>query len=191
MADYCNLTLYDTKMIFIIMKQKYNLALIPQAKAEEVIHLSQKLSKLADKYLLGKNSNPHVTLYQFEMEAQELAPLCSRLKKEWQEKPIALSFGQLSYTTFNKRIYWISLLPKQTVILHKLHSKIAELIGLPVKTAFDPHMTLINSKNKPSEQEVQKLLPLAQPLTDTFILCLGSSDEVGQLTEILYRFEPF
>lgn len=171
------------------MKRKYNLALIPQTKADEVISIARKFSAIADKYLLGENSNPHVTLYQFEVEESEDG-IWARVSEAWKEKPITLAFNEMSCITFDNVIYWVSLLPDQTAILLKMHNNIAGMIALPVKKSFDPHMTLINSKNKNYENEVQRLSPSYHAIRDTFVLCLGRSDDVGQLTEILHRHEP-
>lgn len=172
------------------MKRKYNLALIPQMKGNEVVSFAHMFSSIADKYLLGENSNPHVTLYQFEIEEKEVGDVWARISDEWEEKPIALEFNKFSCITFDNTTYWVSLLPDQNAALHKMHSKIAHMVGLPIKASFDPHMTLISSKNKGYEKEVQKLSPLYHTIADTFVLCLGRSDDVGQLTEILYRHEP-
>lgn len=50
------------------MPKKYNLALIPVSKGVEAVRFAKKFAGLADKYLLGDNSLPHVTIYQFEYE---------------------------------------------------------------------------------------------------------------------------
>lgn len=171
------------------MKRKYNLALIPQTKNDEAVSLARKFSGIADKYLLGENSNPHVTLYQFEIEEKEVDDIWARVSEEWEEKPITLEFNKFSCITFDNFTYWVSLLPDQDAILRKMHSNIADMIRMPVKKSFDPHMTLISSKNKDYEKEVQKLSPSYHTITDTFVLCLGRSDDVGQLTEILHRHE--
>ncbi len=172
------------------MKGKYNLALIPQTKADEVVSFARKFSTIADKYLLGENSNPHVTLYQFEVEEEDEEAIWARVSETWKEKPLTLTFNKMSCNTFDNVIYWVSLLPDQIAILHKMHGNVAGMIELPVKKSFDPHMTLINSKNKDYENEVQRLCSSCYTMTDTFVLCFGRSDDVGQLTEILYRHEP-
>ncbi len=171
------------------MKRKYNLALVPQTKADEIVRLAQKFSGLSDRYLLGENSYPHVTLYQFESEENAVDATWFRISAAWEEKPITLEFHKFSCITFDDIIYWISLLPNQGDVLHKMHHSIAEMIGLPIKESFNPHMTLINSKNKDYEKGVLRLAPSYRPIADTFILCQGRADEVGQVTEVLYRQE--
>ncbi|EKD71618.1 MAG: hypothetical protein ACD_46C00144G0008, partial [uncultured bacterium] len=39
------------------------------------------------------------------------------------------------------------------------------------------------------EKEVDKLRHFYFPITDTFILALGKCDEIGQFTEVVYRYE--
>ena len=171
------------------MKKKYNLALIPMSENEEFINLSQQFSSIADKYLLGQHSLPHVTLYQFEFEEKEIENVWGKIIKEWQEKPINLEFSHFSFITFDNTIFWVSLLPKNIDPLHKMHNIIAKSILLPSKKSFDPHLTLMNTKNKSYEKEVDKLRHSYFPITDTFILSLGKCDEIGQFTEVIYRYE--
>ena len=171
------------------MKKKYNLALTPVSRDEEFINLSQKFLTIADKYLLGKNSLPHITLYQFEIEEEEIEHVWEKVNKEWEEKPIDVELSKFSCITFDNTIFWVSLLPSNTDILHEMHSEIATLINLPIKKSFDPHLTLINTKDKDYEKEVAKLSGSYVPTTDTFTLTLGKCDEIGQLTEIIHRYE--
>jgi 2'-5' RNA ligase len=171
------------------MKKKYNLALTPISKDEEFINLSQEFSGIADKYLLGKNSMPHITLYQFEIEEEEIEHVWEKVSKEWEEKPINLQLSQFSCISFDNTIFWVSLLPNSTDILHEMHGKIATLLNLPIKKSFDPHLTLINTKNKDYEKEAAKLSGSYVPITDAFMLTLGKCDPIGQLTEIIHRYE--
>lgn len=172
------------------MKLKYNLALIPQIKSEAFLRVAHQFSDIADQYLLGKKSNPHVTLYQFEMEENEVNRIWARVCEGWETKPVTLEFNKFDCRTFDDLTNWASLLPDQRIILHKMHHRIADLLGLPVKAVFDPHVTLFNSKNKEYEQKVARLFLSYNKIIDTFVLCLGRSDAVGQLIEILYRYEP-
>jgi 2'-5' RNA ligase len=170
------------------MEQKYNLALIPLFKNNQVRLLAQKFSTYADKYILGEKSLPHVTLYQFRIAEDTTNHLWNRICKKWEEPPITLEFNTFSFTKNDKDIFWIALLPNQRNILDKMHTQIANILQLPVKTAFDPHMTLINSKNIESETAIPAVADSYKPIKDNFVLSLGKSDEVGQLTEIIYRF---
>lgn len=50
-------------------------------------------------------------------------------------------------------------------------------------------MTLISSKNNEYEKEVALVADSYKPIIDTFILSLGLSDDIGQLTEIIYSYD--
>lgn len=88
---------------------KYNLALIPVSKGDEAVEYAKQLSELADKYILGKDSLPH--------------------------------------------------------------------------------MTLLNTRNKDYEKDVDSIKKSYNPISDKFVLSLGHSDDVGQLTKILFTLE--
>lgn len=83
------------------MEKKYNLALMPILKSNEFIEVAQKFSGVSDKYLLGKNSFPHVTLYQFEAEEKEIDGIWQKVTDVWRQKPIDLELGEFSYITFD------------------------------------------------------------------------------------------
>jgi len=53
----------NLKVKEVLMKKKYNLALIPISKSDEVMALAKKFSTIADRYLPGDSSFPHITLY--------------------------------------------------------------------------------------------------------------------------------
>lgn len=166
---------------------KYNLALTPLSKGDEVVKCANQLSKLADKYLLGKNSLPHVTLYQFETEENEIKNIWNCVGKAWNEEPIELEFKKFSSVTFNGVIYWVSLLPNNRDKLHEMHGLIAQVLNKQIKSSFDPHMTLFNTKNKDHDKEVYAMRKLYKPISDTFVLSLGNSDDVGQLTKVIFN----
>lgn len=167
------------------MKQKYNLALIPMNINSDIIKISQPHSNVADKYLLGNHSLSHITLYQFKMET--IDSLWRRVCELWKEKPITLEFNQFSCVTFDNKIYCISLMPNNRDMLLNMHVKIAGIIGFPSKENFDPHMSLFTTQNKNYKNRMDELSRNYIPLKDNFILSLGKSDEVGQLTEIIYK----
>ncbi len=167
----------------------YNLALTPISNGDEAVKYAKKLSNLADKYLLGESSLPHITLCQFEANEVEVKDIWGRISEVWKEEPIELEFKEFSCITFDNVIFWASLLPDKCNELHKLHKLITQVLNKPIKKHFDPHMTLINTKNKGYEKEVTALKSIYQPITDKFILSLGCSDAVGQLTKIIYTYE--
>lgn len=168
------------------MKNKYNLALVPMSKSGEFIDVAHKLLSISGNYLLGKNSLPHVTLYQFDAEDNEIAAIWSKICEMWHGKSIDLELAEFSYITFDNDTYWISLLPKNSEVLHKMHLLIADILKLPSKKNYDPHLTLINTKNNRLQDEIKRIEKSFVPITDVFRLSLGRSDEVGQFTEIIY-----
>jgi 2'-5' RNA ligase len=168
---------------------KYNLALIPMTKADKVIELSRKFLTIADKYLLGKKSLPHVTLYQFEAEKEDIKAVWKHVCDVWEKKSIALEFKEFSCITFDENIYWISLLPDNRDTLYKMHNIIANIIKQPGRKKIDPHMTLINTKNTTYKKKVDELSGLYTPIIDIFTLALGKSDDVGQFTKVIYFFD--
>jgi 2'-5' RNA ligase len=166
---------------------KYNLALTPISQAEKVIKFAANFSNLSDKYLLGKDSLPHVTLYQFEEDENEIEKIWERVETLWKEEPIQLKFNEFSFTTSNGIIFWIALLPNKRDKLHAMHHTIADILFKPTKKIFDPHMTLCNSKMSDGQTEITRLKKFYKPISDRFILSLGLSDEAGQLIHIIRK----
>lgn len=166
---------------------KYNLALTPISHGDEVVHCANQLAMLADSYLLGKNSLPHITLYHFEAEENKINSIWKRVEDIWVEDLIQLQFEEFSCITFDKILFWISLMPDKIDDLHRMHSLIARVLGKTIKKDFDPHMTLINTKNKECKNDVELLKKRYEPINDTFVLSLGRSDDVGQITEIIFK----
>lgn len=169
------------------MLKKYNLALMPISKSNEVVSFAKKFSDLADQYLLGESSLPHVTIYQFEVEEKEIDGIWSRVSEIWKESPIDLEFKKFSCITFDNSTYWVSLLPNNCEKLYEMHALIADIINLPIKKTFDPHLTLISTKNKEYEKEVERLSSSYMPISDKFVLSLGMADEIGQLIEVAHK----
>lgn len=167
--------------------KKYNLALTPISKSKVIIALAKKISVIADQYILGKHSHPHVTLYQFQAEEEKIEMLWKKVCSIWQQKTILLTFHNISYTTSDHEIFWTALLPDHEDELYKMHEVIATILQLPIKKTFSPHMTLVNSKSKEYTNAVDSLLTDSYtPITDQFVLSLGISDQIGQLTKIIY-----
>src|SRR6185312_16063450 len=119
------------------MIKKYNLALIPVSKSKEVISLANKFSQWADNYLLGEKSFPHVTLYQFYSEESDIPSTWEKTCQEWKYESLKLIFNEFSYITFDDHTYWVSLLPDNDDVLHKMHGYVANAISLPINKSFD------------------------------------------------------
>jgi 2'-5' RNA ligase len=131
---------------------QYNIALIPTIHTQTIIQLASPFADIKDDYLLGLNSLPHVTLYQFNLASKDLEKTWSHIAKHYQHlKPLKLTFTRYSFTSSDKKTYWIALLPDVRIILDQMHTQIAEILKLPIKKSFEPHMTLCNTLNKNSE----------------------------------------
>lgn len=169
------------------MKNKYNIALLPSTQSQAVIQYAQFLAPLADHYRLGENSLPHLTLCQFYMEDKRLPWLWEIVQSKLDLTAIELTFLSVSCKTFDNCTYWAALLPDKEDILLDMHNKVAELIKDPINKPYEPHMTLINTKDKRYESRVIDLEKRYQAIKDKFILSIGHCDEVGQFTKVLYQ----
>jgi 2'-5' RNA ligase len=168
---------------------KYNLALTPISHGDEVVKCANQFSSMANTYLLGENSLPHVTLYQFEASERLIEDIWKRVNESWKKDLIELKFEEFSCISFDNEIFWTSLLPNNRENLFKMHALIAELLGKPIKSNFDPHMTLFNTKNSDYKNDVELIKSTYKPISDTFVLSLGHSDDVGQLSKIICQYE--
>lgn len=169
------------------MKNRYNIALIPLTHSQAIIKLSHHFAAIADSYLLGEKSLPHVTLCQFEADESELDTIWKSVFASMPNASLQLTFSEFSCVT-KLNLNWISLLPDKIDILKKMHSEVALIIKAPLNKSFkeyDPHMTLINSKDPSYQKAIEKIS--YDPLTDKFVLALGRSNEIGQFTEVLFR----
>lgn len=170
------------------MKKKYNLALMPLSKSREIINLSAKFSHIADQYLLGAQSLPHMTLYQFYFMENDIDQLWKNISLIWEKKSTEFSLEKFSCITSDD-IFWVSLIPNKRELLFDMHAIIADILQLPIKKTFDPHVTLCNTKNKEYEKEVAKVATTYNTITDKFILGLGESDEIGQFIRLINRID--
>lgn len=169
------------------MIKKYNIAFIPVSCGAIIIKLAKHFSPIADQYLLGDCSLPHVTLYQFTMDDSEIDNIWERLVSSFNETHIKLTFDEFSCITFDHEIYWTSLMPNNRDVLIKMHHLVANILKMPINITYDPHMTLLNTKNKEYESEVKKLKDQYIPVIDIFTLALGERDAAGQLIKILHN----
>ncbi len=168
------------------MTKKFNIVLIPINENKKAIALSQSLKNVADIYLLGKESLPHVTLYQFDADENDIPNIWEKTCADVTPESIELKFEKFSCITFDNSTYWASLLPDNTDTLLKMHKAVASIINKPAKQNYDPHMTLISSKDKSYQNAVTELSKDYSPIKDTFILAIGESDDIGQLTKIVF-----
>jgi len=170
------------------MKNRYNIALIPTTTAGSVIECSRKFAAISGDYLLGDESLPHVTIYQFTAEEDEISLILEKLETSEISKSIDLEFADFSCISFDNITYWASLMPDKVSELNQMHRLVAELLGKPIKRTFDPHMTLMSTKDRNYEQLVDDVKKRYRNIRDTFVLSLGCADEVGQYLKIIYAF---
>jgi 2'-5' RNA ligase len=164
--------------------RKYNIALLPVTKSKVIIRCAQFLSKISYQYQLGEKSLPHVTLYQFKAKEDELDGIWANTCKALQTHSIHLTFKDVSAVTFDNKIFWISLLPNQRDFLHEMHQTVANTVNLAINKSYDPHMTLINTKNNSYAIMTDKFVESYSPIEDDFILSIGGCDAIGQFTTL-------
>lgn len=166
----------------------FNIALVPRVISLKVIEYARYFSSISDGYLLGEASLPHVTLYQFKGNEDELARIVSELEAVDIRRSLVLRFEEFSCITFDHEVYWASLMPDKVHELTEMHGLIANLINHPVKKNYDPHMTLMSTRDRDYELVVDSLRLDYTPLCDEFILSIGRSDEIGQYLELIHLF---
>ncbi len=169
------------------MLKKYNIAFVPTSIQHTIIKYAQYFSEIADEYCLSDRALPHVTLCQFHAEEDELVNLWHLICKAIHKYSIYLEFKDISCITRDHIIHWVSLLPDQRLLLSKMHQVIAPIVDVPVKDVYEPHMTLINTKNSGYQKKVNEFIKFYSPIADQFVLAIGDCDAVGQFTQIIYK----
>jgi 2'-5' RNA ligase len=183
--------LYVSKKEQSLMKSRYNIGLIPATESDQIIAFAKNFSTIADKYLLGEKSIPHVTICQFVAEESHLANIWEDVCKSLERLSVELTFEKFSCVTAGNS-FWVSLLPDDCETLNVMQNTVKKLVKNPVKNTFDyydPHMTLIDTKEEKYEDTVKKLSASYIPIKDTFVVSLGKSDDLGQLTEVIFYCE--
>lgn len=174
------------------MRIRYNIALTPMHNGRKIIALSEKFKDIADQYLLGDNSLPHVTLCQFIANEDEIPEIWNKACDSLNQKMINLVFKEFSCITFNDSMFWVSLLPNNSDKLMEMSCIITDIVKSPVSKShnrYDPHMTLVNTKNKEYKKIAKNISESYKLISDKFILSLGQSDNIGQYTKMIYRYE--
>lgn len=168
------------------MKNKYNIVFYPTSKHVEFTAVAQQFKAFSNEYLLGKNSLPHLTLYQFEEEDSALDAIWQQAQESLSQTTICLRFDKINYVPVSN-FYGLSLLPDNIEKLHELHGEVAKLLKLPVKTQYDPHLTLIISLNTDFETTMEEVAKTLVPIEDEFTLALGTSDDFGQFQKVIFN----
>lgn len=172
------------------MLNSYNIALLPEKLADEVVGLAKSFDSISDRYQLGEQSLPHVTICQFEAAPNQIDGIINRLSSSDIDRSIELSFKSFSCVSFDGVVHWASIMPDKVDELTKMHIAVSSLLGKPAKKGYDPHMTLMNTLDDTYESIVGDIKKTYTPFTDHFILTLGAADVVGQYLKVLHRFEP-
>ena len=102
------------------MRNKYNIALLPKTKNNEIVNLTSLFQVKFGRYRLSSNSYAHVTILQLYLDEHEIDKVWDSLYKQLGNVNLKLSFEQLSYVTFNQEDFWVSLMPSNTDILYDL-----------------------------------------------------------------------
>ncbi len=177
------------------MLTRYNIALIPTDANDQLLAYGNTFSDKAHTYKLGPRSIPHITLCHFQAEEQQIPVIFERLTQ------LKLPAIQLTFDTLRSKTYpnspwgadgmrWISLMPDKFDKLKEMHYAVASLVK-PTNAAFDqydPHLTLVNTLDSSSDK-INESPRVNTRIQDQFIIALGRSDDVGQLTETLY-YQP-
>lgn len=170
------------------MARKYNIALIPKSKSDDVVKCAQNFLKISDQYQLGNNSLPHVTLCQFQAEEKEIDDIWRRVCDSLPEHSIELEFKDFSCIPF-KNTFWVSIMPNQRLALDKMHQIVASTVNAPINKSYDPHMTLISTKDAEYQKKAEDVAKSYAPISDAFVLSIGECDAVGQFTKLLHKCE--
>jgi 2'-5' RNA ligase len=85
--------------------------------------------------------------------------------------------------------YTYSLMPYQHSALNKMHQIVANAVNIPANQSYDPHMTLINTKNAEYKNRADDLAQSYVPIVDAFVLSIGECDEAGQFSKVLHKSE--
>lgn len=169
------------------MLKKYNIALVPKSKTEEIVNVSEKFLEIADQYKLGDESLPHVTLCQFQADEKKINKIWDQVCEALSEHMLELEFKDFSCITFNNIIFWVSLMPDQRSALDRMHRLVANIVNVPVNKHYDPHMTLISTKDAQYKEKAHEILKSYSTISDKFVISLGECDSVGQFTKLLYQ----
>lgn len=173
------------------MKNRYNIALLPDSQSDQITLYAHSFSALSHSYLLGQYSLPHVTLCQFLAEKEEALHTWNQVIHALKNPQLSLSFEELSSISFDNCLFWISLLPKETPCLIQMHTEVIRFIQHPVSRigqAYDPHMTLCNTQDHHYPAAIARLKKMYQPISDRFTLALGETDQAGQFLKVIQKY---
>ena len=164
---------------------KYNIALLPEYKANNIIELSSSFDINFGCYKLGKQSLPHLTITQFYATEEQLKTYWLNICNTVKFTRLELNFNCFSLFTLDEKTYWVSLLPDTKTHLKKMHDNIASLIQTGINNNYDPHITLFSTTDTHVKSILEKRSLIG--FSDSFILGLGVCDEVGQFRKVIRK----
>ena len=170
------------------LKIKYNIALLPNNNSELIVRYAKIFSKIADQYILGEKSLPHLTLCQFYADPKEAFEIWNKVNDLISHSSISLKFKEISCLTFDEKVFWVSLLPEHNEELLKLHHIVVSCVKNPhgrIGQNYDPHITLMNTIQRDHQNYLKRLSNYFIPFEDSFKIAIGRSDEPGQFIEII------
>jgi hypothetical protein len=179
------------------MQYKYNIAFTPItiADRQQFIRYAESLAQHMPpfEYMLGDKSIPHLTLCHFEADESAHTFIWQQVMK-LPHQTLELTFKTRRGKTYPPALAWsdapwVSLIPEEVDSLHNIHHAIATIVKNPTNLSYadyDPHLTLLNSKNNAQCEQLNVDPAVHPPLTCQFMIALGRSDAVGQLTELLH-----
>lgn len=170
--------------------KKYCIALLPEENSDNFIALTESFAEVKKDYALGPNSFPHVTIAQFYTEENSLDELWNEIERNIDSIVLNLTFNTFSCITFDNMNFWISLLPTETEMLHELNSALNKILNTKLTRPYDPHLTLLSTKDSSYKEKSREHLNKSISITDNFTVALGNCDDLGQFTKILYKSSP-
>lgn len=157
----------------------------PEKYIKEARH---HFSLIADKYILGPQSIPHITLCQFYADL-EIYPTV------WQEVINLGNCPQPEFTGFsfikdhqNPNLWWAEISVSRKSELVNFQNKVTHILKKneidclnDINDLYRPHLTLARIDKLEINSLDAQLLQ-----SETFMLSIGVSDEVGQFTQMLH-----
>jgi 2'-5' RNA ligase len=168
------------------MRKKYNIALLPTFQKNELLKVAQNFKEIADTYVLSETSWPHITLRQFWLEENQAYGIWNKVCTALQEHSITLELKDFSCIAIDK-IFWVSLMPDKGDVLTFMHQAITKILGLDANNNYDPHLTLVSSKDLNYKSKTELFERTYSAIKDSFALAMGECDEVGQFIKIIYQ----
>ena len=180
---------------FTLSKQKVNpehkryIIALHVNEEKPLIEFAEKhFASVAENYLLGKDSHPHITLVQFYATEVDYAKIVYFLETiTTRPKPTILGM-QFGYDSKDKEVLWAGLIVKRDEPLVGLHEQLVKFLTrhnipclIPTNELYAPHITLARIRTNTIASS--RFEP-----TPNFNLVIGIGDEFGQLKEITRDF---